>query len=354
MAFAAGLLGGGGGNSRAGNFTADQAATPDQANTLYGDTQNGLAIQQGFINALAAQNGTGNQSDVFAQQQQLANQLQGIGNGTGPNPALAQLNQTTGNNIANQAALMAGQRGAGSNVGLLARQAAMQGGNLQQQAVGQGATLQAQQQLAALGALQQQQANMGNLAGQQVNQEGSAINGYNSAALQGQNNVYGAIANQNNVNSGIAKGNQQMQGQILGGALNGISGAAAIVPGMFSSAPASTAQASNSPTMTSGPDTNQLMNQAGMLAQGAAFVAHGGMIDGPKSFVAKHFHSMKQGGKVPGKAEVDGDSYANDKVPAVLSPGEIVVPRSITQSPDAAKKAAEFVAAVLSRKGMKK
>lgn len=39
---------------------------------------------------------------------------------------------------------------------------------------------------------------------------------------------------------------------------------------------------------------------------------------------------MKHGGKVPGEAKVAGDSPKNDTVPAKLSPGEIVVPRSAT------------------------
>jgi len=37
---------------------------------------------------------------------------------------------------------------------------------------------------------------------------------------------------------------------------------------------------------------------------------------------------MTDGGFVPGKAKVKGDSLQNDVVPAILSPGEIVVPRS--------------------------
>jgi hypothetical protein len=40
---------------------------------------------------------------------------------------------------------------------------------------------------------------------------------------------------------------------------------------------------------------------------------------------------MTDGGLVPGKAKVRGDSQKNDVVPAMLSPGEIVVPRSAAQ-----------------------
>ena len=43
------------------------------------------------------------------------------------------------------------------------------------------------------------------------------------------------------------------------------------------------------------------------------------------------------GGPVPGKAKVPGDSPKNDTVPAVVSPGEVVLPRSISHDPEAAK-----------------
>jgi hypothetical protein len=60
---------------------------------------------------------------------------------------------------------------------------------------------------------------------------------------------------------------------------------------------------------------------------------------------------MSDGGPVPGRAQVFGDDEVNDTVPAKLSPGEIVIPRSITLGPDAPEKAAEFVRAVMQRKG---
>jgi hypothetical protein len=78
--------------------------------------------------------------------------------------------------------------------------------------------------------------------------------------------------------------------------------------------------------------------------------AHGGEIsDSPKSFVGKHVMNMKVGGKVPGKAKVDGDSSKNDTVPAMLSPGEIVIPRSKVKDPEKAK---AFVEAILRKKGI--
>lgn len=41
------------------------------------------------------------------------------------------------------------------------------------------------------------------------------------------------------------------------------------------------------------------------------------------------FVSFAKGGLVPGKAAVPGDSLLNDRIPALLSPGEVVLPRSV-------------------------
>lgn len=56
-------------------------------------------------------------------------------------------------------------------------------------------------------------------------------------------------------------------------------------------------------------------------------------------------------GTVPGQARVAGDSLQNDTVDAKLSPGEIVIPRSIAQSPNAPEEAASFVAHLIRRGG---
>jgi len=60
---------------------------------------------------------------------------------------------------------------------------------------------------------------------------------------------------------------------------------------------------------------------------------------------------MSDGGPVPGKAHVFGDDEANDTVPAMLSPGEIVLPRSVTQSGNPEAAAASFVQAVKEHHG---
>lgn len=303
--------------------------TKDQAGLLYNQVQGGLGAQADLMGQLAAQHGIQNQSNVFNQQQDLANQLGLQAQGQGPNPALAQLANTTGQNVAQQASLMGGQRGATANPALLARMAAQQGAGIQQQSAGQAAVLRAQQQLAAQQALQQQQGMMGNLATNQVGQQAGAVGNYNQF-LQGEqgqllNSIAGQnqsnVANQSNVNNAnahIAAGNAAGQWKIL----NKAAGAGGTAMGM----------------------------------------AEGGQVPGPQSFVGKHVSKMSQGGvadyrsggHIPGKAKVKGDSVKNDTVPAVLSPGEVVIPRSVMNSKDPSKNAADFVNAILAKKNMRK
>src|SRR5580700_4840765 len=152
-------------------------------------------------NAVQNQVGSGqaqtNINPYLQQQTALASQLQGVANGTGPNPAAAELNQATQQNGQQAAALLASQRGL--NPGLAARTASQQQTGANQQAAGQAATLQAQQQLGAMGQL---------------------------------NNVYqsqeGATNNASQIAAGIGQGNQQQTGALVGGVLNGISSNAAM------------------------------------------------------------------------------------------------------------------------------
>lgn len=225
------LTGGVSGNSGAAgiNYSANQAnlvqpVTQDQINTAIAGVGDQSGQQQRLLGALQAQQGIQNQSSVF-------NQLQGVANGTGPNPAQAMLAQSTGQNVANQASLMAGQRGASQNVGLIARQAAQQGAQTQQQAAGQAASMQAQQSLGALqglgslantqvAQLQGQQAQNANYAQNQQGQLFNALNGYNSQLTQSQQSV-------NQSNAGIAN-------TVAGGQLGIVSGVAGGLGSAFS------------------------------------------------------------------------------------------------------------------------
>jgi hypothetical protein len=63
---------------------------------------------------------------------------------------------------------------------------------------------------------------------------------------------------------------------------------------------------------------------------------------------------MKAGEAIKGKAKVKGDSLKNDTVPKTLDSGGIVLPRSVTQHPDAAHKAYEFVRQIQAKQGLKR
>lgn len=71
------------------------------------------------------------------------------------------------------------------------------------------------------------------------------------------------------------------------------------------------------------------LGAAGSAASGGIKVADGGEIP-PQTLPAINF---KVGGPVPGQARVAGDSLRNDTVPAKLSPGEFVVPRTAMANP---------------------
>lgn len=394
----------GGGNQNA-NFSAQSApiyqiASPDQVQGAYSNAQQGLANQNSLNSLLAAQNGIGNQSSVYSQQQDLANALLAQSHGTGPNPAQAALNQNTGANIASQAALMAGQRGAGANVGLMSRQIANQGANTQQQAVGQGAIMQAQQQLAAQQALMQQQAQMANLATTQVGQQQSGINNFASNSLNEQSLINNAalgynnsnVANQGNMNSanqamaGINAGNTA---KILAGGISGASSVgmqqAGLVPAPKPGARGGVVSAEKiSPPKGENPKLQQVPKKdrfasggqvpphlqaladiyhSDKMACGGMAMNQGGKVDalvspGEKYLPPRDVEKVKQGANpmevgenIPGKAKVAGNSLKNDTVPKKLDPGGVVLPRSVTESKDADSKAKQFVAQLLNKYG---
>lgn len=233
MGFVSGLIGAAGGTNGTG-FAGPSSAnilnptTVAQANTAYTGNQDALTQQQNFLNATQAQNGLQNQSNVYGQ-------LQNVAAGQGPNPAQAMLNQATGQNIASQASLMAGQRGSGANAGLMARQAAQQGAATQQQAVGQGATMQAQQSLSALG-------QAGNMANTQAAQQAAATGANTSAQQNEQQQLLNSIAQQNNANvnmqsnvntsnAGLAGNTMTGQQNLLGNITGGIGSALHLAAG---------------------------------------------------------------------------------------------------------------------------
>lgn len=368
MSTVTGLLGVG--SDQGAGFSAAQApliqgVNSGQANVAYDAAQTGLQQQRQLAQALAAQNGIGNQSSVFNQQQALATALQNQANGQGPNPAQAALNQSTGQNVATQAALMAGQRGVGSNAGLAARQIGQQGAATQQAAVGQGATLQAQQQLAAQQALQQQQAQLASLSTQQVGQQQNAVQGYNQAAQGEQGQVLGAIGQLNNASVGATSNMNSTNEQIAGvnannsakavtgiisggsGALSPTKAAAAATGGMVGKD-----KIGNNPKIAQVPEKDRFPHA--LLPDHLKVVAD--VYHKPSTIEMSKMAGggYVMGGQIPGKAKVQGDSLKNDVVDAKLSPGEVVIPRHVMESKDPVKGAADFVKETLASKLGKK
>lgn len=406
-------------NSKGAGYEAEKGtvlnpASLDQSRDQYANANKALENQAAFVQATGGVNGLNNQYNLLQQQQGLADRLYNQSQGQGPNPAQAQLAQNTANNVSQQAALMGSQRGSGANAGMLGRQIGQQGAAIEQQGIGQAATLQAQQQLAANQQLAAQQQAMQQVAGQQVGQQAGALMGYNQSAQNEQQNVLNAISQQNNANmgmqsninnanAGIAAVNAGNQGKLLGGVLGGLGSAlmpaaggamahggvvqnfvdGGDVKGPQSFFGRALAGAGFNQNNQGGPNSDQpqapvqaftaqdplatgsqqfgkgLGSRIGSMFSPAASAggASAGVADvtGPaiKAFAFNSGGMADRGGKVGGTAKVPGDSLKNDTVPTVLSPGEIVLPRSVTTHPNAPEEAMKFVAAVMAKRGLK-
>lgn len=79
--------------------------------------------------------------------------------------------------------------------------------------------------------------------------------------------------------------------------------------------------------------------QAGLIG---GLIGAGGTV-GAAAMAPRPMKAAAEGGHVPGTPSVPGDSARNDKVPAMLSPGEVVVPRSVAPHPELAKRFVEHV-----------
>lgn len=292
-----------------------------------------LGSMLGTTNGYNALNdGTSNTN--IAGQQQLIAALQAQAAGQGANPAQAMLNQATNQNIAQNTGMIASQKGI--NPALAIRQASMNAANTGQQAAGQAASMQAQQQQAA-----------------QNNEAG----------------VYSSIGNEalgaNNLQAGITTSNTKNNASLIGGLIGGGSaaGAAALMaqggsvsPNMMSDggtpslAGAEAFFNTQANTGVQVPQTSMPGKKAPGSSDDNGQVMAGGsydttnaapaqmpMMNSSNTMMAAQGGLMKKGGAVkaaPGQeAKVSGDSYANDKVPALLSQGEGVIDRETMSDP---------------------
>lgn len=237
-----------------------------------------------------------NQKQIYGEQQGLAQALQAQMAGQGPNPAQLQYQQNVQSNLANAQGLIASQRGL--NPALAARMGANRAAAASQQSALQSAIMQQQQQLNATGELgglygQMQQ---GNLGQQQL---------YNQAQLGAEG-----------INAGVSSQNARTNAGLFGGLMSAAGGAA----------------------------TMGMMGGAGGGGGGAGMMGNQAGGGGGLTYAS-------EGGKINGVAKVDGDSQKNDTVPAMLSPGEIVIPRSHSHDPEKAK---DFIDHLLKSEGKSK
>lgn len=292
-------------------------------------------------------------TQLYNQQQQLSNLLMQQAQGGGPNPAQQQYLQNAQTIAQQQASTYAANRAL--NPGLAARMAGNTAANVGQQAAGNAAIQQAQQQLAS----------QGQLANLNQSQQGLV----NQSRLGAQQ-----------INAGVAAGNQQMAGKMVGGIMSGAGAMMGLahggmvphyaeggavgpmsIAGKFFSGMGSNIAAT--PNQATGQPIDPLQQGFAQLGKGVRTQIQNHQVQplqtttiapmlpatgGAPVMVAK------QGGVVPGKAAVAGDSFKNDTVPAMVSPGEIVLPRHITQAKDAPDQAKKFVEAILARENLRK
>lgn len=280
------------------NFRYDAGANQAQERMYAGD--NPYAMQQ----------------QARGQQQQLVGNLFGALTGNQPSVAQQQLQNTTQSNVANAYAMAA----ANPNNAGAARMAVNNAGAINQQAAGQGAMLRAQE-------MQNAQGMLGNVLG--------GMRGQDTGAYQAlQQGLLGNLGGQQQLQA------TRMQAQI--------------------------AREQQAAQNFSGAQQNaiggKIFNAAAGVGAAFAGKAHGGYIEGGGSpgvvmgdRVCSGCGKMNSdcecwkkamGGLIPGGQGKTGDSLKSDTVPTMLSPGEIVLPRSVAQSEDAPAKAKLFVEAI--------
>jgi hypothetical protein len=279
----------------------------------------------------------------------LEGTLGNIAAGGGPQPAQTQFQQNLGNIQSQQAATAAGQRGASGNVGLMERNIGQQGAATAQQAAGTALASQQTQQLGALGA---EAGVQNNIAGANQGLYGTAT-GANNAQNTGNIANY---AQMQGVNANTSLANTQTQSSMIGGlaggggsALTALMAKGGTVPGPQATPPVTMASGGQAPAPAPQPYNaqsfvGQLLSQSQQAPQSAA---KGGKIVTTPEMASK-------GEAVPGKVQGKKNDIKNDKVPAMLTPEEIVLPISVTKAADAPQKAAAFVQHVKAKQGMKR
>lgn len=270
-----------------------------QANLSENDFQNQIG---GYFGQLQ-QDRNQNESFIKALQQRMA--------GNAPSVAQNQLNQTTGQNINRAAAMAASSKGV--DPAIAAKMAIDAGANANQEAAGQAATLRANETTQAAGQL-------GQAIGNSTNANLNAFNTLTNANTAQNKNRIENLAQAQGINAKVEGQNVSGNQGILGGMMGGMGSAMS----MFAD----------------GGEVDDLSYADDALKSALETKPVPEKKSGGISSLLPMLAMLADGGLVP------GDSPKNDIVPARLSPGEIVLPRSVTQSPDAAEKAKSFVEAI--------
>lgn len=259
--------------------------------------------------------------DVGQQQARLAEALRAQAEGRAPSLAAMQYARALEQSQAAAASQLASARGlspAQAQQLLMTRQAAAQ-----QQAAGQSAMMRLQEQQAAQAMLGQAllgqrqgdilTASTAGGLGQYAGQLGLSQQQAEQARLNAQ--YAQQLAQQQQLERGIATVGGTLLGATLGGPLGVGAATGAMLGGGLGEA-------------VTGGGTKAL--ESGLKAAGAP--------------------QRAGGGEIAGRAKFKGDTRSNDTVPALLSPGEIVLPRSVAQDEKAPEKAKKFVEAIKSKK----
>ena len=245
-----------------------------------------------------------------ANQRAFGDQLYNQAAGKAPSFAEAQMRQSQDRNLAQAMAFAKSNRSA--NAGLQSRNVQM------------NAAAQAQQtnQNAAMARMQEQQQNQ--------TQYGNYLGGM-------QNNVHGLLGINNSAQKNAFEANaanDKTMREGAGQAYGMVSSGGTSIVNMFNKKP---------PGGEAMGTTETGMGNGGGASGGAGMMQNAAMGGMMMAF---------KGAKVPGRATVEGDSPLNDTVTAKVSPGEVIVPRTVVEKgPNAV---AKFAEALSSRETHKK
>jgi hypothetical protein len=267
----------------------------------------------------------GQSNQARGYQDWLAGQYQQMAQGNGPSLAQGQLQQATDANIRQAMALGQAQQGQGLGYASALRSIADQGAAARQQMAGQSALLRNYEQMQAmqgLGGISSQMRGQ-DLGGADLTQRGNIANAellMREAVANQQQGALPALLN--------SAGQVAMRLAGLGG-FGGDGGGGGSWPAGTGYMPG------GAPLLDGG-------FRSGFFKGSSGIGDFNAPVPGAPMYSA-------HGGEVPGYARggMPMDSERNDTVPAMLSPGEIVIPRSVTLAPDAPERAAAFVAAIM-------